>query len=59
MLNRKLFQINSFEAANIDRGHPIALWIGTFAVRVDAAGLAKAMLDHVLVERVRADILYR
>jgi hypothetical protein len=59
VLNGDFFQIDSFEAANIDRGHPAALWIRAFAVRLNAAGLAKAVLDHVLVERISADILFR
>jgi hypothetical protein len=59
VLNGDFFQIDSFEAANIDRGGPAALWVRAFAVRVNAAGLAKAVLDDMLVERVRADILFR
>src|SRR6266403_6139370 len=59
VLNWNALQINSFEAANIDCGHPIALWIGPFSVGMNAAGLAKAVLDDVLVEGVRADILFR
>jgi DNA-directed RNA polymerase subunit N (RpoN/RPB10) len=59
VLNRNAFQVNSFEAANIDCGHPVAFWIGTFSVRVNATRLAKAVLDDLLVERVRADVLFR
>jgi hypothetical protein len=59
VLNGDFFQIDSFEAANIDRGGPAALWVRAFAVRVNAAGLAKAVLDDVLIERVRADVLFR
>ena len=59
VLNRHAFQVNSFETANIDCGHPIALWIGAFSVGVNAAGLAKTVLDNVLVERVRADVFFR
>jgi hypothetical protein len=59
VLNRNAFQVNSFEAANIDYGHPIALGIGAFSVRVNAALLAKVVLDNVLVERVRANVLFR
>jgi hypothetical protein len=59
VLNRNAFQVNSFEAANIDCGHPTALWVGAFSVRVNAARLAKTVLDDVLVERVRAEVLFR
>jgi len=59
VLNRNAFQVDSFEAANIDCRHPIAIGIGTFSVGVNAAGLAKAVFDDVLVERVRADVLFR
>jgi hypothetical protein len=59
VLNRHVFQVNSFEAANIDCGYPIALWIGALCVRLDATRLAKAVLDDVLVERVRADVGFR
>jgi hypothetical protein len=59
VLNRNAVQVDSFEAANIDCGHPVALWIGAFSVRVNTARLAKAVLDNVLVERVRADVLFR
>jgi hypothetical protein len=59
VLNRDVFQINSFEAANIDGGGLISLWINAFSVRVNATGLAKMMLDNMLVERVRAEVLFR
>jgi hypothetical protein len=59
VLNRNAFEVDSFEAANIDCGHPIALWIAAFSVRVYATRLTKAVLDNVLVERVRADVLFR
>jgi hypothetical protein len=59
VLNRNVFQIDSLEAANIDCGHPVALWINAFSVRMNAARLAKAVLDNVLVERVRTNILFR
>jgi hypothetical protein len=59
MLNWNVFQVNSFDAAKIDCGHPITLWIEAFSVRVNAAGLAKAMLDNMLVERVRGDVRFR
>jgi hypothetical protein len=56
VLNRNVFQVDSVEAANIDCGRPIALWIGAFSVRVNATRLAKAVLDNMLIERVRADV---
>jgi hypothetical protein len=59
VLNRNVFQVNSFEAANIDCGHPIPPWIGALSIRVNAACLAKAVLDDVLVERVGADVFFR
>jgi hypothetical protein len=59
VLNRNAFQVDSFEAANIDCGHPIALWISAFSIWVNAARLAKAVLDNVLVKRVRPDVLFR
>jgi hypothetical protein len=57
-LNRNALQVNAFEAANIDCRHPIALWIGAFSVRVNATCPAKAVLDNVLVESVRAAVLF-
>ena len=59
VLNRNAFQIDSFEAANIDCRHPIAFGIGAFSVRMNAARLTKSVLDNVLVERVRADVFFR
>jgi hypothetical protein len=59
MLNRHTVQVNSFEAANIDCSHPIALWIGALSVRVNTTGLAKAVLDNMFVEGVRAKVLFR
>jgi hypothetical protein len=59
MLNGNAFEVNSIEAANIDRAYPIALWIGAFSVRMNAAPLAKTVLDNVLVEGVRADVVIR
>ena len=59
MLNRHTVQINSFEAANINCSRPIALWIGALSVRVNATGLAKAVLDNMFVEGVRAKVLFR
>jgi hypothetical protein len=57
VLNRNAFQVDSFETANIDCGHPIALWIGAFSVRVNTTRLAKTVLDHVFVKRVRTDVV--
>jgi hypothetical protein len=59
VLNRHAFRIKSFEAANIDRGHLIAFGIGAFSIWMNATRLAKAMLDYLLVERIRADVLFR
>jgi len=59
VLNRNGLEVDSFEAANIDCGDPVALWIGAFSVRVNAARPAKAVLDNALVEHVRADVLFR
>jgi hypothetical protein len=58
-LHRDVFQIDIFEAANIDRGHSIPLRINAFSVGVNAARPAKAVLDNVLVECVRADLPFR
>jgi hypothetical protein len=52
-------QVNFREAANVNCGYPIAVWIGAFAVWMNAAGLAKAVFDDVLVEGIRADVLLR
>jgi hypothetical protein len=59
VLHRNAFQVDSFEAADIDCGDPVALWIGAFSVRVNAARRAKAVLDNVLIERVRAEVVFR
>jgi hypothetical protein len=59
MLNRHASQVDSIEAANIDRGHRIAVGVAAFSIRMNATRSAKAMLDNVLVERVRADGLFR
>jgi hypothetical protein len=59
VLNRNASQVDFFEAANIDRGDPISFWIDAFSVRMNAARPAKAVLDDLLVERVRADVLIR
>jgi hypothetical protein len=59
VLNRNAFQVYSIEAANIDRAYPIALWIGAFSVRMNATRLAKTVLDNVLIEGVRADVVIR
>jgi hypothetical protein len=59
VLNRHAFQIDAFETADIDGGHPATLWIGAFAVRVNTAGLAKVVFDDVFVERVGAEVRFR
>jgi hypothetical protein len=56
MLHRDSVQVDAFEAANIDRRYPIAILIGSFSIRVNAAVCAKAMLDNVLVKSVSGDI---
>jgi hypothetical protein len=58
VLDRNAFQVDSFEAANIDRAHAIALGIDAFAIGVNAAGLAKAVFDNVLIEGIGADVLF-
>jgi hypothetical protein len=58
VLNRHAFQIDSFEATNVDGSHPIALGVGAFSVGVNAARLAEAVLDNVLVESVRGDLFF-
>jgi hypothetical protein len=59
MLNRHALQVDSFEAANIDRSRRAAFGIDSFRVWVNATGGAKAMFDNVLVESVRADVCFR
>jgi hypothetical protein len=59
VLDRNLLQFYPFEAPDIDRAHPIPLRIGALSIRVNAARLAKAVLDHVPVERVRAYVVIR
>ena len=59
MLNRNFFQIHSVEAANVDRGHAVTLWVDAFAVRMNAARGTKAMFDDVLIERVGGDVPFR
>jgi hypothetical protein len=59
VLNRHALQVDSLKAANIDGSHPVALGIGGFPKRVNATRLAKPVLDDVLVERVRTDVLIR
>lgn len=52
-------QVNSFQAPEIDRSHPIAFRIGALGVRMYAAGGAKAMFDYVPVERIGAGVFFR
>jgi hypothetical protein len=59
VLNRNRFQIDIFQTANVDSRHTVALRINTFAKRMDAACIAKSMLDHMLVERVGTERLLR
>ena len=59
MLHWNSFEIDFFEAAQIYRRHRIALGVGAFSIRVYAAGLAKAVLDDMLVECVSAEVLLR
>src|SRR5918994_3252344 len=59
VLNRNLLQFDSFQAADVDCGHPVTLWIGAFSVRVNATRLAKSVFDNMLVERVCADVIFR
>src|SRR5262245_39307697 len=59
VLNRHFSQINSFETANIDGGHWIAFGIGAFPIWVDSTGRAKAVPNHVLVEGVGGNGLFR
>jgi ABC-type uncharacterized transport system substrate-binding protein len=56
VLNWNTIEIDSFETTNINCGRPVALGIDSFRVWVNAAGVAKAVLDNVLVESVRADV---
>jgi hypothetical protein len=58
VLNRDAFQVDSFEAANIDGAHSIALRIDAFSVRVNATRLAKAVFDDVLVEGICTDVFF-
>ena len=59
VLNRNACQVNPFDAPNIDCSDLVPLGIGAFAVWMDTACLTKAMLDHLLVESVGSDLLFR
>jgi hypothetical protein len=55
VLYRNGLQLDSFETANIDCSHPVALGIDTLTIGMNATGLAETVLDDVLIERVRAN----
>src|SRR5438093_756613 len=57
MADRERREIDALETANVDRGHAISLWIGSFAEGVDSAGVTEPVPNHVLVEHVGAQIL--
>ena len=50
-------KIDVFQAANVDRGHAIALGIAALAIGVDAADRTEHVLDGVLVEGVAGGVL--
>jgi hypothetical protein len=52
--HRNRRKVDGFEAPQIDGDHAIALRIHALAIGMDAARWAEAVLDAVLVERVRA-----
>ena len=52
-------KVDSVDAAQVDRGHAVALRVRAFAVWMDAAGGAEAMLDRMLVEGVGAGGVFR
>jgi hypothetical protein len=55
-MHGNLREIEVVEHADVDGRAEIALRVQRFAVRQDAAGLAEAVLDLVLVERVRGQL---
>jgi hypothetical protein len=59
MLHWNSIEIDFVEAAQVNRRRKIALGVGAFSVRVNAAGLAKAVLDDMLVECVSAEVFFR
>lgn len=58
MLHRHFFQVDIFQAADIDRGRRVAFGIRTFGIGMDAAHWAEAVLDDVLVECMGADVFF-
>jgi hypothetical protein len=59
MLNRNRRKINALDTSRVNRSNGVTFWIDAFAVRMHTANWAKAMFDHVLVERVRARCIFR
>ena len=59
VMHRDGIEVDVFHATQVDRRHRVTLGVGAFAIRVDAARRAEAMLDHVLVESVGADRAFR
>ena len=59
MLHGNCSQVNSLEATDIDGGRGLTLGINAFSEGVDAAGRAKVMLDHVLVEGIGREVFFR
>src|ERR1700752_3284527 len=59
MLHRHFFQFDAFETADVDRRRLISLGIDAFSIGMDSTGRAKAVLDDVLVEGVRAEVVFR
>ena len=53
-MNRDLREVQVFHASEIDRRDGVALWIRTLSERVNTAAGTEPVLDHVLVEHVRA-----
>jgi hypothetical protein len=59
MRDRHRGQLDAFQAAQIDRGHAIALRVRPLAIRMDPAHRAEAVPDHVLVEQVGVGVVFR
>lgn len=59
VMHRDGVEIEVFHATQVDRRHCIALGVGAFAIGMDTASRAELVLDHVLVEGVRADRAFR
>jgi hypothetical protein len=53
VLNWDSGQVEILDAPQVDGGNGIALWIRAFTVRMNTALGTEAVLDDVLVERVR------